>query len=263
MKAKIRNWVRSFGYDVRRIQGPSVFAFEDTSSLSIPFSSVRLNGFTYYVPEYARHRPAAETLLSGSLYEPRTHELVSRSLARFPGSLVHAGAFFGDMIPTFSRVTDGVVYVFEPVFENYALCRLSTNKNELRNVVLFNAALDRTVGTGRISSQDSDTGLHLGGASHLSESGVLVTTMTIDSVGAENISLIHLDVEGHELEALIGAQQTIETSEPLLAIEDMHDRCSNHLTSIGYEMMATVPGLNIWSPQKKREGLHQILQGLA
>ena len=44
--------------------------------------------------------------------------------------------------------------------------------------------------------------------------------MSIDALGLDQLSLIQLDVEGHELLALQGAQKTIERCAPIIMIED-------------------------------------------
>jgi hypothetical protein len=79
--------------------------------------------------------------LSGRLYEPRTDKLVSRFLECRGGDLIHAGTFFGDMLPTFSRSCPGTVYAFEPVLENFILAKLCVDTNKLENVFLINAGL--------------------------------------------------------------------------------------------------------------------------
>ena len=47
--------------------------------------------------------------------------------------------------------------------------------------------------------------------------------ITIDSTGVEDVDLIKLDLEGHEYEALMGAQNTIAKYRPVIMIEEKHD----------------------------------------
>ena len=80
------------------------------------------------------HRPAVSQLLSGTLYEPDTHAFVEDFFSDLDGSMIHAGTFYGDMIPTFAKAVAGTVYAFEPVFENYVLDRLCVDQNDLRDL---------------------------------------------------------------------------------------------------------------------------------
>ena len=111
---------------------------------------VRFNNAEFYVPDYARHRPVAQTVLDGRNVSPALHQFVGRLLEARPGSMVHAGTFFGDMLSSFSRKTPGVVYAFEPVVENYLLARAVVETNHLGNVLLMHSGLGAaTAGGGR------------------------------------------------------------------------------------------------------------------
>ena len=262
MRHQVRRLFRRMGIDVRRVDPTLDFSLVKSGNLNIPYTQVCMDSAYYFIPEYARHRPAAEALLAGCLYEPVTHDLFARLCKIFPGSMVHAGTFFGDMVPNFSRFTSETLYAFEPIFENYALCRITVETNGLKNVVLFNAALSEKFGQGHMTTHESNNGKHLGGASHLSDSGQCVATMTIDSLNDPNISLIHLDVEGHELPALYGARETIATGGPILALEDMSRNCAPYLSTLDYVNVGQIPGLDIWSPRDKQGQIRQALDTL-
>lgn len=211
----------------------------------VPFILVELNGSQIFVPKYAKHRPAAGTVLSGKTWEPETHALVEGLLARRPGDIVHAGAFFGDMLPGFSR-SARTVYAFEPVLENYVLARLCVTENEIENVQLFHAALSDHAGTGRIATVGKD-GRHKGGNSSLKTHGQIVTLMTIDGLGLMDVSIIQLDVEGHELAALQGAVETIKRCAPFVLIEDNREDAAPWLTEQGYRCAGKTKHLSLWA----------------
>ena len=67
--------------------------------------------------------------------------------------MLHAGTFFGDMLPSFSRKTPGLVYAFEPVLENYLLAHQVTERNDLDNVLLFHAGLAEHARPGRVETR--------------------------------------------------------------------------------------------------------------
>ena len=64
-----------------------------------------------------------------------------------------------------------------------------------------------------------------------------VELATLDEFELADVALIKIDVEGHELEVLRGARQTISASRPILIVEiknDQVDQVSNLLVSYGY-----------------------------
>lgn len=215
----------------------------------IDFTYLSLGGNQYFVPKYAAHRPAVRNLLNGMLYEPKTHDFVRVLCSSFKGSIIHAGTFFGDMLPNFSKYVQGTVYAFEPVLENYILARLCLSNNKLSNVLLMNSALSDKLGNLYINTTQSD-GRHAGGASTIADEGVICSAIDIDSFNITDLVLIQLDVEGHELCALMGAQDTIKRNRPVIAIEDNNDNCADFLTQIEYQRAGHIPGLTIWCPNE-------------
>ena len=102
-----------------------------------------MEGNTYFIPQYAIHRPAVKNFLKGQLYEPLTHKFVNEYCGQFKGSIIHAGTFFGDMIPSFSSSVNGKVFAFEPVLENFILANDVLEAPEFDGPDLKSAALLR------------------------------------------------------------------------------------------------------------------------
>jgi len=213
---------------------------------AVPFIEVTHEHGTYFVPKYAEHRPASRAILKGGLYEPQTHDLVDKIMQKKSGSMIHAGTFFGDMLPTFARSCTAIVYAFEPVLENYVLAKACIQKNKLENVFLQNAGLSQKTSISHINT-GIEGQTHLGGASQLSDEGQIVGLMTIDSLDLDDVVIIQLDVEGHELAALKGARATIERTSPIVMIEDNEQACNAFLEELGYSHIRNIPGLGIWT----------------
>ena len=232
------------------------------TNFSLDFIKVELNGDVFFVPQYAKHRAACDCILNGSMYEPLTHVFVQKYCAIHTGSIIHAGTFYGDMLPNFSKYVRGTVYAFEPVLENYILAKLCVEANNLTNVHLQNAALSNIFSILHINTNQGG-GLHAGGGSKISNTGSICSSVTIDSLDAKDIVLIQLDVEGHELEALRGAAKTIEISRPIVAIEDNENSCVDFLLMRSYLLYATIPGLNIWIPRENKNAQEQLMEILA
>lgn len=158
---------------------------------------------------------------------------------------MHAGTFFGDMMPSFSQEVSGKTYAFEPVFENYILARLCVKANRLDNVMLMNSALSESLGNLLIDPAQSD-GRQAGGGSSISDHGEICAAIDIDRLQIDDLVLIQLDVEGHELSAFKGARHTIKASRPVIAIQDNHGNCAAFLAGLNDESIGSIPGLTLW-----------------
>ncbi len=262
MKAILKKLIRSSGYMIVRAPKGSTGASPtkgNDGEYRIEFIRHDFEGNTYLVPRYAAYRSAARAILADTYYEPDTHRAVREVMSRFPGAMVHAGTFFGDMLPSFSARAQRV-YAFEPALENFVLANLCKDANDLQNVVLFNAALTEEVTSVRINTSAPD-GEHFGGGSRVAESGQLMTGLSIDSLDLSDLSIIQLDVERHELSALKGAEQTIRTQRPLVMIEDNLAECDAFLGGLGYTKVADLKGLGCWA-SSDRSGDFDFLKEL-
>lgn len=106
------------------------------------------------------------------------------------------------------------IYAFEPDRKNYENCIKVSKEDGIRNIEILNKGLwDCT--TELPFMEAGDAGSKISG-----ETGnkVISTVKVDDIVGNDRISLIKLDVEGAELKALRGAEQTIRRCRPRLAI---------------------------------------------
>ena len=202
---------------------------------------VRYYGAEYYVPDYAVHRPVSQNVLRKRRVSPALHQFVGRLQKHRPGSMIHAGTFFGDMLPSFSRKTPSLVYAFEPVIENYLLARAVVETNKLENVLLMHSGLGATMGVATLGVARGKEKRHLGGASRILtrqskpvSQTQLTSMLTVDRLGIEDLVLIQLDTEGHELPILQGAAATIRAQSPVIVLEDKLDNCADFVAGLGY-----------------------------
>lgn len=107
-----------------------------------------------------------------------------------------------------------VVHAFEPHPKGYAY--LAENCGDLQNIVLHNAALmDKVCGID----------VYAPGRTTLTATQVRYnpnstdTAVTIDQYDFPECGLLKLDVEGAELKALMGAEQTIKRCKPFILVE--------------------------------------------
>ena len=226
------------------------------SEFRIRYHEVDINGNKYCVPRYAETRPAAQHVLHKKTYEENTHRLMKYVLEYTQKSAVHAGTFFGDMIPNFSEFCGGTLYAFEPVLENYVMAKQCIDKNDISNVVIFNSALSDRQGSARFKTI-SEEGYHMGGWSHITNAETdpnrsqVVTTLRIDDIYMNDLAVIHLDLEGHEKEALYGAVNTIRKDEPILILE-AGPKDLSALDGMGYEQMFEGYHIDVYATNKHK-----------
>lgn len=207
----------------------------------------------YCVPLASSHRPAVQSILWGNVHEPNTIEFLISSCR--DGDIVHAGTYFGDFLPALSRscAPGAKIWAFEPHPEHYRCARITSSINELRNVELMNAGL----GEGRSSQVMVTTdasGLSLGGGSQIvprGDAGASGATLPVQVVAIDDIvppdrkvSIIQLDVELYERQALCGALKTIQRCLPIILVETLPEEkwLSENLWPLGYRVFREVDG---------------------
>lgn len=125
----------------------------------------------------------------------------------------HVGLWPLKLAENFDRV-----FTFEP--DPHLFRCLVRNTNSKRNIICSQAALGRERGHLKLlqnakagSWRIHDTGTHL------------VNVETIDGImeahGLEHCDALILDIEGHEIEALRGADKTIKTYRPVIHVEEL------------------------------------------
>jgi FkbM family methyltransferase len=152
-------------------------------------------------------------------------------------NVIHAGGNMGIYALEFAKEAKNV-YVFEPTDENFSA--LSLNCARTTNIFLYKAALGNNNVPIDMVNETEDKQC---GAWRVKGSGN-VPTLKIDDLGLNDVSIIHLDIEGFELYAIQGAENTIKRCQPLLSFEVLAhntkynysaDELMNYVTSLGYQ----------------------------
>lgn len=160
----------------------------------------------------------------------------------------HMGTYTINLAPNCKQV-----YAFEPQeFTFYQLCG-NVSLNNLRNVKCHNYAL----GTQEESGVTKELNIisYDGGGSTLEHNTIdvrdeniirteNVTLKSIDDFNIFDVSFIKIDVEGHELEVIKGAKNTIETYKPHILFEcwncewfvDKKNATLDYVKSLGYKV---------------------------
>ena len=201
----------------------------------------------YCVPTSSQHRPAAQAILAGGVWEPDTIEFMVKHVG--DGDIVHAGTYFGDFVPALSRacVTSAKVWAFEPNPENYRCALITNDINGLENVEIRNVGLGSRSAVQSMRIAD-DSGRALGGGSRLvpntqKDDGKIFRDVDVVALDGQispkaKVTVIQFDLEGFEKSALIGAMGIIRRRRPILILETLPDDAwlAENLFSLGYEV---------------------------
>lgn len=192
----------------------------------------------YCVPRSSAHTPVAQRILAGEVHEPDTIELLVREAREhaFAGAILHAGAYFGDMLPGLAA-GGATVFAYEPSAENWLHAVGTIHLNGLDRVRVARTALGSRAGQGSLRTH-LNAGPALGGQAHLVDGGgdEQVPVRALDElVVAHPVAAIHLDVERAEERALIGAERILAEWRPVLVLETVPDELPT-----GYEQTGTV-----------------------
>jgi FkbM family methyltransferase len=185
----------------------------------------------YSIPKSVEYTYTAQLILEGGVHEDTTIEYI-KSVG---GNIIHAGAGFGDFLPALKDCDS--VWAFEPNDLMYKSSIETISLNNISNVKIFTYAIGEYDGTGVLKHID-ENGTEMGPRSEMSDDGVEVKIVKLDSIIPKDckISLIHLDLEGYEFQALNGAKEIIERDKPIIVLE-IDTRAvdyNNFMSKLGY-----------------------------
>lgn len=142
---------------------------------------------------------------------------------------VQAGGHIGIFPNHLAKFFDTVA-TFEPDPVLYECLLL----NRAENVKSVNAAL-------HVRSEELSFRSSMSGTGAVTPDGdTLVWGIPLDSSGVTDVNFIHLDVEGHEVQALRGAVALIERCSPVIQLEILprfKDQIYEYMDSIGYKVV--------------------------
>lgn len=131
-------------------------------------------------------------------------------------TFVDLGAYRGDTVREFLNRVEAYnkIIAVEPDFKTYN--KLLLELDTVNNLTAVNACVSDTVGE-RLFSADGSRG------SKVSGKGKLINSVTVDSLVENNgCTYIKMDIEGEELSAIKGAENTIRAYKPKMLISCYH-----------------------------------------
>jgi len=212
----------------RKVEANTNFSMVSNSKESVLNVSIAYNKYgAYCTPISTQHRTLNQKILKGDVFEPDTIEFMISNVKE--GDIVHAGTFFGDFLPGISKGMGefSKIWAFEPNPESYRCTQITIILNKIDNVELLQTGLGEKTSSTKILTKDKE-GISLGGSSTIIDKydgkGKVeeIKIVAIDDVVPKdrNISILQLDIEGYEKQALMGALETIKRCRPILILED-------------------------------------------
>jgi FkbM family methyltransferase len=167
-----------------------------------------------------------------SLEKRRLDEIKSMSTIYFDPSvwelgehevIVDGGAYIGDTLDSFLRASSGrygSYFAFEPDIANFATLSMAAATDPAR-ITAVSAGLGRHSASARLLSTE---GLDSRLLSNDEPGGLSVPIVSLDDYfeGRQQPTLIKMDIEGGEAEALLGAARLLQERSTLLAISVYH-----------------------------------------
>jgi len=157
--------------------------------------------------------------------------------------VVDVGANVGHYTLEMSRLVGatGRVVAFEPVPRTASLLLANVLAADARNVSVINAALSSNTSVSSMAWPKGAGGVNNYYEAQLAPESQLppdarVLTVTLDSFRFPNrISLVKIDVEGHELDALKGMRSVLTSDKPILVVEGIASDVASFLSDFGYD----------------------------
>jgi FkbM family methyltransferase len=162
-------------------------------------------------------------------YEPETTALIGR-LVGTTGTFFDIGANWGwhSVVVANQPGFTGTVHAFEPYPSSFAdLVGIVSQAGLGALVQCHDLALGNSDGETTMSLPDFHSGL----ATLDKHGAVRIKLARLDSLGLPPPNVIKLDVEGHEYEALLGAQRVIAAARPFLIFESVAYPQQSYITS--------------------------------
>lgn len=210
----------------------------------------------FYLPYYKKDLIQKAIVMSGNYYEKDLLWRLSFSwkdgmLANHlkDGCILDIGANIGNHTLFFINEC-GVkkAYCFEPVPETFEILQKNIELNNLQNrVSLFNTAVGKAKGNATISHFSED---NMGGTCLSDDGNGNIQVISIDEIDIpEKVSFVKIDVEGFELNVVLGMIGFIKKHHPVFFIEIrgcFFKQINKIFTSFGYrgEVIEKMPGLD-------------------
>lgn len=153
--------------------------------------------------------------------------------------IVDVGAYIGTHSIPFAKrcLPNGGVYAIEPQRLSFAFLNTNITLNNLMNIIALNKFADKKIGKMRFLSLDQTYPQNFGSyPTKNCDTGDVIDVITIDSLNLSRVKLIKIDVEGQEVNVLLGATATINKFKPILYVECTNPKKTKSIISTVFNL---------------------------
>lgn len=139
------------------------------------------------------------------------------------------------------------IYSFEPVQDTFKILKKNVEINNLnQKIKIFNIGLSNQKINGSVSFYDRR---NIGGTpvKQNPNGNLLLDKLDNIKIKENAVDFVKIDVEGHELEVLQGARETLIKYKPAIFVETFRDKkpkVHEYLTNLGYRLEKSFEGSN-------------------
>lgn len=200
-----------------------------------------IKGTKFYLPDSERDCIQGSMRAMQDYWDMQAHIKINMFL-RDNATILDIGANIGSHTLYWAKERQAKkIYSFEPFKRMFDILKKNIELNSLEDVITpYNIGLsDEVINASPIEVFESN----LGGTHFTKNKDGDALFKPLDSFDfEERIDLIKIDVEGHEVEVLKGALNTIKKHIPIIVIETFTNKnaVDSILTSLGYKLVDTI-----------------------
>ena len=214
--------------------------------ISMPNEILKLHKYGYYFNDFPN-----KVIWNEKNKRIILRTLIDKKYLDINKNILDSGAFFGDQSLPLSKMIKGYVYAIDPSISNLNFINKIAKANNIKNIITYELGLsDKNEiiytcgviehcvfqGSNKVNSYNPPHGMSHGNPNK--STGKIIAT-TIDNLykekKIENLSLIHLDIEGFEYPALKSSKETIKKDKPLIIWENHIDIVHNKTGNLEYK----------------------------
>lgn len=209
------------------------------NNMRLPENIFKFRNTFFYLPNYPKCHIQNKIYNDADFYE---HIYLDKLSKYLPDNavIIDIGANIGNhSIYWGTQNSASKVYSFEAIKSTYDILFKNIELNQLNNIVIpFNIALSDENGN---ANSNGVSEYNIGSTSITKSTDGKIITKTLDSINldTDRIDLIKIDVEGHEVNVLKGANETIKKYHPMIMIESFPEyfqEVNTILENHGYKM---------------------------
>jgi FkbM family methyltransferase len=175
-------------------------------------------------------------LKKNNKWEPFIHEVFDKYITD-ESIIIEGGCHIGTHTVKLGMIAKHV-YGFEPYPSSYNLLYKNIEMNNLNNVTILQKGLSKNFDRVKFDwtgdkhgnpggSGLSDNPIGRDPKSQIMLNDISVELTTIDSLNLKRVDFIKLDIEGYEINAIMGGINTIKKYKPIIVLEDWCDHYGN------------------------------------